>query len=95
MAITATVIPQPTPAAEHARCNHGHDDTTGYVVAYSHLDPATGEVTFTDIAYVRGAVNYGRALDEVRKARRAVLDGVVDAAWAVIHHVYSDGHRMF
>lgn len=86
-------IPQPTPAREHARCNHGHADTIGYVVAYSHLSNNYNDVRFTDIEYVQGSTNYGRALELVHEARRKAESGEVDATYAVIHTVYADGHR--
>jgi hypothetical protein len=85
-------IPQPTPAREHGRCNHGQADTVGYVVAFSHL--SGNEVTFEDIEYVDGAANYGRALEIVRGARAVIERGIKDATYAVIHTVYADGHRM-
>jgi hypothetical protein len=85
-------IPQPTPAREHGRCNHGQADTVGYVVAFSHL--SGNEVTFEDIEYVDGAANYGRALEIVRGARAVIERGIKDATYAVIHPVYADGHRM-
>lgn len=88
----------PTPAIpalghryNHLRCNHGLADTIGYVVAYSHL--TDNDVTFTDITYVEGANQYGKALELVREARAKVQAGQVDAAYAVIHHVYTGGHR--
>lgn len=89
-----SAIPQPTPAREHARCNHGHADTVGYVVSFTHFDPETGETTFEDIEYVDGATNYGKALEIVRGARAVIARGIKDAAYAVIHTVYADGHRM-
>lgn len=92
--VDATAIPQPTPAREHGRCGHGLDDLTGYVVAYSRLDAATGAVTFEDIAHVADATQYARALELVREARRKVESGEVDATYAVIHHVYAGDHRM-
>lgn len=85
-------IPQPTPVSEHARCNHGHADTTGYVVAFTHV--SGNEVTFEDIEYVDGASNYGKALEIVRGAHAVIERGIKDATYAVIHTVYADGHRM-
>lgn len=84
-------IPQPTPSIGHVNCGHGQSDSTGYVVAYSHVNG--NEVTFTDIEHVQGSTNYSRALELVYEARRKVRSGDVDAVYAVIHHVYDGGHR--
>lgn len=91
--------PEPAPSAipalddrnNHLKCNHGLADTIGYVVAYSHVNG--NDVTFTDIVYVEGANQYSQALGLVRAARAKVAAGQVDAAYAVIHHVYTGGHR--
>lgn len=88
---TKTAIPAATPNLDHAACNHGQD-LTGYVVAYSHLT-AANKVTFEDIEYVQGSTNYGHALEIVRAARERVMNGQVDATYAVIHPVYEGGHR--
>lgn len=84
-------IPQPTPSIGHVNCGHGQSDSTGYVVAYSHV--SGNEVTFTDIEHVQGSTNYSRALELVYEARRKVRSGEVDAVYAVIHHIYEGGHR--
>lgn len=73
-------------------CGHGTRDLAGYVVAYSHL-AQDNAVTFTDIAWFQDAALYTAALALVREARRKVYAGEVDATYAVIHHVYRDGHR--
>lgn len=86
-----TPIPTLDDRHNHLKCNHGLADTIGYVVAYSHING--NDVTFTDIAYVEGANQYGKALVLVREARAKVAAGQVDAAYAVIHHVYTGGHR--
>lgn len=88
-----TAIPQPTDWREHARCSHGHGDLAGYVVTFTHFDPATGKTTFEDIEYVDRATNYARALEVVRGARAVIARGIKDATYAVVHHVYADGHR--
>ncbi|MFH8805281.1 hypothetical protein ACH4F6_38030 [Streptomyces sp. NPDC017936] len=90
---TTATIPQPTDWREHTRCSHGLTDTAGYVVTFTHFDPATGKTTFEDIEYVDGATNYARALEIVRGARAVISRGIEDATYAVIHDVYADGHR--
>lgn len=84
-------IPQPTPSIGHVRCSHGQADAIGYVVTFTHLNG--NDVTFEDIEYVDGATNYVKALEIVRGARVAIAQGIKDATYAVIHHVYEGGHR--
>ena len=89
----ATGIPQPTDWHEHTRCEHGAWDITGYVVTFTHFDPATGKTTFEDIEYLNGASKYATALEIVRGTRAVIARGIKDATYAVIHDVYGDGHR--
>lgn len=72
-------------------CSHGVSDITGYVVAYSRI--SGDRVLFEDIAYIPDANGYAKALDLVQGARSKVDSGAVEAAYAVIHTVYGDGHR--
>lgn len=90
---TETAFPAVTSFREHAACNHG-PDLTGYVVAYTRFDAATGTTSFEDIAYIEDATEYQDALDIVHNARNLIERGEVDATYAVIHNIYKGGHRL-
>lgn len=97
---TATLLIPVTPyklGETPARCyDHGESDHVGYLVTFTHFDPAACETRFEDIEYVDGPTNYARALEIVRGARAVIARGIKDATYAVIHHIYEvDGvkHR--